>query len=92
VVEFVTVQGTEGREERQSGLVIRNAGGKKQHRIATGRTACARLKSINPGHALANDQCVDVVGAFVGFDGFQICHMAEDRVFVGHAVRTQYVA
>ena len=35
--------------------------------------------------ALADHQGVDVVGAFVGFDRFEVAHVAHDGVFVDDA-------
>src|ERR1700746_679089 len=55
---------------------------------ALGRT----LKRINPGHALPDDQCVDVVGALVSLHRLQVRHVAEDGILVGDAVGAQDVA
>src|SRR6185503_11535882 len=46
----------------------------------------------NSGHALPQDQGVDVVRSLVGLDRFQVHHVAHDRVVVCDAVATQNVA
>src|SRR5712671_5711198 len=44
------------------------------------------------GYALADYELVDVVGAFVGGDAFEIVHVAHDRVIVDDAVGAENVA
>src|SRR5882757_7038884 len=44
------------------------------------------------GYALADDEFVDVVGAFVGGDAFEIVHVAHDGVIVDDAVGAENVA
>src|SRR5437870_13385013 len=51
-----------------------------------------QLERVNPRHRLANDQSVDVVRALVGLNRLEVCHVAEDGVFVRHPVRAQNVA
>jgi hypothetical protein len=50
------------------------------------------LECIHSSHTLADDQGVDVVGAFVGLYGFQVHHVAHEGVFVGYAVGAEDVA
>ncbi len=49
-------------------------------------------KGPDAGDFLPQDQGMDVVSAFVGFDGFQVHHVAHDGVVPGDAVGSQYVA
>ena len=42
------------------------------------RRGMSALIGWNASHALADDQRVDVVGAFVGLDGLQVHHVAHD--------------
>src|SRR5262245_20623974 len=51
-----------------------------------------RLERCNPRDVLADDQGMDVVGAFVGFDRLQVGHVAEDGVFVRYAVAAEDIA
>src|SRR5258707_7003236 len=44
------------------------------------------------GDFFADDELVDVVGAFVGEDGFEIVHVAHDAVIVDDAVGAENVA
>src|SRR5882762_9174590 len=44
------------------------------------------------GYALADDELVDVVRAFVGGDAFEIVHVAHDGVIVDDAVGTENIA
>src|SRR6267378_8008895 len=44
------------------------------------------------GYALADDEFVDVVGAFVGGDAFEIVHVAHDGVIVNDAVGPENIA
>jgi len=50
------------------------------------------LERRDPRDVLADDQGMDVVGAFVGFDRLQVGHVAEDGVLVGDAVGAEDVA
>ncbi len=50
------------------------------------------LERVNPRHAGSDDQGVDVVGAFVGFYGFQVHQVAHDGVIVGYSVGSQDVS
>src|SRR5215471_2462566 len=45
-------------------------------------------KRADAGDVLAQDQRMNVVRSFVGLDGFQVHHMAHDRIIVGNAVAT----
>src|SRR5271166_946861 len=56
------------------------------------RFTCASLKRVDPRHALADDQRVYVVRAFVSLHRLQVHHVAHYRIVVGHAVRAQNVA
>ncbi len=49
-------------------------------------------KRLQPGLRPAQNQRVDVVGAFIGVDGFEVHHMADDAVFVRHAIAAVHVA
>ena len=51
-----------------------------------------QLERVNPRNRLADDQSVDVVRTLVGLHRLEVCHVAEDRVFVRHPVRAQNVA
>ena len=44
------------------------------------------VKSVDSGDVFAQNQSVDVVGAFVGEYGFQVEHVADDVVFEADAV------
>src|ERR1700736_878001 len=44
------------------------------------------------GDALADYELVDVVGAFIGEDAFEVVHVAHDRVIVDDAVGAKNVA
>src|SRR6267154_1214466 len=44
------------------------------------------------GYALADDELVDVVGAFIGGDAFEIVHVAHDGVIVDDPVGPENVA
>src|SRR5580658_3034227 len=44
------------------------------------------------GDSLADDEGVDVVGAFIRFDGFEIAQMSHYRIFVRDAVGSEEVA
>ena len=46
----------------------------------------------NSGLGAAEDERVDVVGAFVSIDDFEIDHVAGDRIFVGDSVSAEHVA
>jgi hypothetical protein len=46
----------------------------------------------DPGLGAAEDQGVDVVGAFVGIDRFEVHHVADHVVLVGDAVAAVHVA
>lgn len=52
----------------------------------------AGLKGGDAGDAAADDEGVDVLGAFVGFDGFEVHHVAHDGVVVGNAIAAEDVA
>ncbi len=45
-----------------------------------------------PGYFFADHQRVDVVCAFVGLHGFQVAHVAHDRVFVHDSIGAQQIA
>src|SRR5690348_17079387 len=49
----------------------------------TERRLAERLKSR---HGAAHDECMHIMRAFIGIHGFQIQHMADHAIFVGHAV------
>ena len=57
--------------------------------IAWGQISVERL---NPRLGASQDQRVDVVRAFIGVDGFQIQHVPDDVVFIGHAIAAMHVA
>src|SRR5216684_3388675 len=69
---------------------------------AAGRHAALLQRSVtqrgrlneggDAGDALADDQLVDVVGAFVGEDALEVVHVAHDAVIVDDAVGAQNVA
>ncbi len=50
------------------------------------------LISRDPGDVLAEDEGVNVVGAFIGLHRFQIHHVAHDGVVLGDAVGAENVA
>src|ERR1700737_4868493 len=58
------------------------------------RSGCPRKFSerVNPRNALADNQRMDVVRAFVGLYRLQIHHVAHDGIVVGHAVGAENVA
>ena len=43
-------------------------------------------EGLNAGNVPSQNQIVNVVGAFVGLDRFQIVHVSHDWVFAGHSV------
>ncbi len=49
-------------------------------------------KRLQPGLRASQNQGVNIVGAFVGVDGFQVGHVADDMVFIGDAVGAVHVA
>src|SRR6267378_6262299 len=49
-------------------------------------------KGGDAGYALADDELVDVVGAFIGGDAFEIVHVAHDGVIVDDPVGPENVA
>src|SRR6267143_5104603 len=64
--------------------------------VQTG-AACATTKEQlyeggDAGYALADDELVDVVRAFVGGDAFEIVHVAHDGVIVDEAVGAENIA
>ena len=64
-------------------------GGLPPHILAFSSAARERLQ---PRLRPAEDQGVDVVGAFVGVYGFEVHDVADDVVFVGDAVAAVHVA
>ena len=60
-------------------------------RVSPG-TSDALNKGGDAGDALADDQAMNVVGALVGVDGFEVVHVAHDAVIVHDAVGAQDVA
>src|SRR5207253_4931 len=62
---------------------------------ATRRAAFAAGRSeerLNPGLRPAEDQGVDIVGALIGVDSFQVAQHAHHMKFVGDAVAAVHVA
>ena len=57
-----------------------------------GPVSLTRSERLQARHRPAQDKGVDVVGSFVGVDGFQVQDVADDVVFVGHPVAAQHVA
>jgi len=46
----------------------------------------------NAGDALADHQRVDVIGTFIGLDGFEVAHVAHERLLVRDSVRAEKIA
>jgi hypothetical protein len=76
----------EGRAPRKNVVRSSPAGPESGPRAASRIIMQSNSESVNPRDSVAQNQGVDIVGAFVGLDGFQIRHVAEDRVFVGDSV------
>src|SRR5262245_10600424 len=62
-----------------------------------GKGLCARggrgsRKRRDPGLRPPEDQCVDVVRAFIGVDRLEIHHVADHMELVGNAVTAMHVA
>ena len=74
-----------GSAQESNTLVLRGPG-------LVGRAVAKMLESRDSRDVLTYDQRMDVMGTFVGFDGLQVCHVAEDGVFVGYAISAEYVA
>src|SRR5712671_30414 len=65
--------------------------------VQTSAACCATTKEQlyeggDAGYALADYELVDVVGAFVGGDAFEIVHVAHDGIIVDDAVGAENVA
>src|SRR5262249_27058484 len=60
--------------------------------VLLGWSGVGSLKSCDAGDFFADYEFVDVVGAFVGVDGFEIVHVAHDAVVVDDAVGAEDVA
>ena len=62
-------------------------------RCATGAPQVpASSERVYPGYTLTNDQSVDVVGSLVSLYGLQVCHVAEDGIFISDTVGAEDVA
>src|SRR5208337_1151486 len=74
--------------QRVCGKSVDGAPAADQHKeIAAARFSVSR----NPGNVLADNQSVNVVGALVGDDRFQVHHVAHDGVVFSDAVGAQDV-
>jgi hypothetical protein len=49
-------------------------------------------ESLNAGLCPTKNQCVDVVGAFVGVDDFEIHEMARNPKLIGNAIAAQHIS
>jgi hypothetical protein len=69
-------------------------GSQGTEKISHLETSISSLPSVggDAGYALADDEGVDVVGAFVGLYRFEVHHVAHDGVVVGDAVGAEDVA
>ena len=47
---------------------------------------------MQTGLRTAQDERVDIVGAFISVDGFQVHHVADHAIFVRHAIAAMHVA
>ena len=75
-------------------LLAQSVTQQKTHDAVIGVHPRSRLsgEGLDSGDVPAEDEVVDVVGAFVGLDRFEVGHVAHDRIFVKHAVRSVDVA
>src|SRR4051812_47687124 len=51
-----------------------------------------RLECVDACDGLPNDECVNVVCSLVSLHRLKVCHVPEDRIFVGNSVGTEDVA
>src|SRR6266481_8589773 len=61
-------------------------------RSAQDDSLSSATESINPGDVLANDQGVDVMGAFVGINALEIHEMSDHGIAIGDADGAQDVS
>ena len=41
---------------------------------------------LNSGNSTTKDQCMNIMSSFIGVNGFQVHHMANDVVFIANSV------